>query len=98
MNIPVKDYLVIQEPKIAKSISIQVVSLKLNESVTLDVYLYDTNAYFIEKKIFHLENDEYKAWGNDDSYIENIIFSKIGLEKLDLIQHDNIIKTNNVIE
>ena len=38
--------------------------------------------YVLDEKIFLIEGEEYKEWGNDDNYLENLIFKKLGLIKI----------------
>lgn len=48
---------------------ITVQSIVLFESITLSVALIDTNDTTIEVRVMTITGEDYKAWGNDDSYI-----------------------------
>jgi len=37
--------------------------------------------HITETQIISIEGDEYNAWGSDDSYIYDLILSKVGLER-----------------
>jgi hypothetical protein len=87
MDLAIKDYVIPQEPLIAKRVNIQVVSMIFNERVTLQVLLYNKPDEFktvnVEEKFLVIEGEEYTAWGNDDTYLENLVLQKLGLEKAD---------------
>lgn len=58
---------------------INIVSLNLNVSVSVIVNCYDENSSFLFSKTFLIEGDEYLGWGNDDSYLINLISQKLGV-------------------
>jgi hypothetical protein len=61
---------------------INIVSLNLNVSVSIIVNCYDKNSSFLFSKTFLIEGDEYLGWGNDDSYLINLISQKLGVSIL----------------
>lgn len=65
-------------PRYATKIKIDV-AVVLNEKAIISVLFYEENTPLDMKRI-EIEGDEYKAWGNDDAYLEQIIYSKLGLE------------------
>jgi len=60
-------------------ISIQAQNLILNQSVDLQVMFYDVNKNIGDLKMLTLSGDDYKNWGNDDTYILNYVCTKFGL-------------------
>lgn len=98
-DISIKDFIITPEPIIVKSISINVMSMIFNKSVTLQVYMYSkTNEnikVMVDQKTILVEGDEYTAWGNNDTYLENLVFSKLGLQKADEVQVINESVTTN---
>lgn len=54
-----------------------VVGFVPNEFISFNVYLRDTNGNYIKNLIVDLSGNEYKEWGNDDSYITNYIEAAI---------------------
>ena len=61
---------------------INVISLNLNVSVSVIVNCYDENNSFLFSKTFLIEGDEYLGWGNNDSYLINLISQKLGVSVL----------------
>lgn len=56
---------------------INVISLNLNTSVSVIVNCYDNTMSFLFSKTFLIEGEEYLGWGNDDSYLINLISKKM---------------------
>lgn len=54
-----------------------ILELILFKSVRIAVYLYDENDILIDSTQFLFENTEYANWGANDSYIINLIKSKL---------------------
>lgn len=67
-------------PKIATRIKIDV-NVELDKRAYIRVSFYEADSEFqpLDTKIIVLEGDRYKAWGNDDAYIKNIVFSEFGI-------------------
>ena len=55
----------------------RITELKLFESLSLTVYLYDMRGQTIEIRHLKMEGDEYKAWSNDDTYVISWIKSQL---------------------
>jgi len=68
--------------KTISSFSIDVINIKLFQSAILNVILYDENKNYISSQSVEINGDDYKKWGNDDSYISNFIAQKLGLQLL----------------
>lgn len=68
-------------PKIATRIKIDV-GVVLDEKAIIRVSFYESDQEFqpIDTKILFIEGDEYRAWGNDDTYIKNIVFQRLGIQ------------------
>lgn len=56
---------------------IQILEIKMFESIRVAVYFLDSNDLHIDSTQFLIEKEEYNAWGNDDSYIVKLIKQKI---------------------
>jgi len=85
MDIVIKDKVIEQAPKIAKRICIDISRLKLHESVTVNVIFYsgaeDYMMEIVDEKQIEISGEEYTNWGNDDTYLETLVFQKLGIEK-----------------
>jgi len=66
--------------KYINSFTYSVKSFELSVQITFSVYLYDQNGQFIDVRIITIEGEDYKNWGNDDSYIIQYIANKLSLE------------------
>jgi hypothetical protein len=69
-------------PNIRKTITIckarvQILEIKIFESVRVAVYLLDSNDAVIDTTQFTIDGPEYNDWSNDDNYILKIIKQKI---------------------
>jgi hypothetical protein len=65
--------------KTINSVYIDVSSMVLGHSVTLSCYLKSDPNTVVEVKHLRIEGEEYKNWGNDDSYLLNLVFTKLGI-------------------
>jgi len=85
MNIPVVDKEIIQQPKIVKAIDLYIVNLNLNQNVSVKVNYYDSldiaNTNPFDTAYITIEGPEYEAWGSDDTYLENLVLQKLGLQR-----------------
>lgn len=61
------------------SFVISVVDLILNQSVAVNVCLYDENNILTDTTYFNISGDEYNNWGSNDQYLKNLIAEKLGL-------------------
>ena len=67
-----------KKSKTANKIRVFVNELRLFEYVRVTVLLYDDSTdELIETKIMTLQDDDYKAWGNDDKYILEYVKTKL---------------------
>jgi hypothetical protein len=78
MELPIQPMAI---PKIATRMKIDV-NVLLDEKAYIRVSFYEEDQEFqpIDTKMIIIEGDEYKAWGNDDGYIKNIVFQKLGIQ------------------
>lgn len=67
------------EQYVVTKLDIQILDLKLNESVLVLVSLYDEHEVRVSQKQIVISGDEYNAWGSDDQYLLTLIASKFGL-------------------
>lgn len=77
--------------KLATRITIDVKVL-LGEKAIVKVSFYEAGSEFspLDTQMFYVEGDEYKAWGNDDTYLENLIYNKLGLQKKSTISNEDL--------
>lgn len=94
MNLEIDDYELQQEPLIAKRIYIKLVELRFNESAKFEVYFYkaieEYDMRLVKTEIIEIKDDEYKEWKNDDNYIIDLIFRKLGIQKKNTISNDDL--------
>jgi len=69
-------------PKMAARIKIDV-SVLLGEKALVRVSFYEADVEYmpLDTKMFYIEGDEYAAWGHDDTYLDDLIFKKLGITK-----------------
>jgi len=61
-------------------VRIKIINLVLEQFVDVDVTIcHDDN--YIRSYNIRIEGEEYDNWGNSDIYLENLILSKLGLER-----------------
>ena len=67
-------------PKVASRMTMDI-TVVLNEKAFVKVSFFEDVEVFIplDTQLIIIEGDEYKAWGNDDSYIKNLVFRKLGI-------------------
>ncbi len=64
----------------SNTIKIRIMSVELFNSISICASLFENNN-LLDNKIFKIEGEEYKDWGNDDTYIIDLILSKLGMTK-----------------
>jgi len=69
-------------PNITRSIKIcqfkyQILDVQLFKSIRIAIYLYNENNILIESTQLLIEGEDYNRWAQDDTYITNLIKSKI---------------------
>ena len=72
----------IQNPKIAVSISIEILSIDLNTSANIKVLFYDDIGHIIDDKLLLLEQPEYTNWGSDDTFIISWVCEKLNIKTI----------------
>jgi len=69
-------------PNIKKTVTIckariQIMEIKIFESVRVAVYLLDDRDSIVDSTQYLIESSEYDAWSNDDKYLVNLVRQKI---------------------
>ena len=64
-------------------IDIQVRNVVLRTSVEIQVFFYENNNILGDIKTLILTGSDYTNWGNDDTYIVNMVCQKLGLTLAD---------------
>lgn len=57
-------------------------NIQLNRFVSFPVRLMDSDDNVISVENVLISGEEYNNWGSDDSYIETLILTKLGFQKL----------------
>ena len=57
-------------------------NIQLGQSVRFPVRLLDSNSNLLNIEFVEVSGDDYSNWGTDDSYINNLILTKLGLTAL----------------
>lgn len=71
------NFMIEKTPITINTIKIRALAIELFTSVTLSVELFDENSNNIDNKIIKLTGDDYAKWGNDDTYIKNVVINKL---------------------
>jgi hypothetical protein len=56
------------------------IKIKLFESASFTVLLYDVNEILCDSRYFELSKDEYLQWGQDDGYLIKYVKTKLAEE------------------
>lgn len=82
MIIDIKDYKIIKEVEI-KQVIIDIISIDFDNKIAIfkvffsnDIFNNDDSNKYVE-----IKGQEYEQWGNDDSYIFDLILQKLNLTK-----------------
>lgn len=78
MDISISPQPVPQPDLVVNKISINIDTMILGVSATFRVRLYTDNLSNVEKLV-KIEGEEYLNWSNDDNYIIQLIFQKLGI-------------------
>lgn len=62
-----------------KYIALTIIKIIPNESLLVEVTLYDENLVFLLNKKVKIEGEEYQLWREDDFVLLNLITSKLGI-------------------
>lgn len=68
--------------QVVKSIEIESGEVKLNQSASFVVKMLDENGRLVGIERVVISGDDYTNWGNDDSYVVELIMTKLGLTEL----------------
>lgn len=73
---------VVQEPVKASRVELRV-EVILGEKAIVRAVFYGRLVFEpVSTKIVIIEGEEYSKWGEDDSYLERIVYEKLGLNKV----------------
>jgi hypothetical protein len=61
------------------SFSIQNCAVQLFNGASLDAFMFDQNGQLYKVQRVNVDQEEYLAWNNDDTYIVNLVATKLGL-------------------
>ena len=58
------------------------VTVILDKKAIVRVSFFEQGAEYepLNSFVFYVEGDEYKAWGSDDTYIKNLVYSKMDIK------------------
>lgn len=65
---------------IINNVEMRVINLSLGKYVDVNAILKQDSS-FISSQNFRIQGEEYDNWGNDDTYLENLILQKLGLTR-----------------
>lgn len=69
------------EAPVVTKVEMEVMEMVLDSHVTMVVRYLNAAGNLLDNKFVKIEGDEYHAWGDDDSYITNLVLTKLGLTK-----------------
>jgi len=78
-NVPVVDKQIVKTYDV-NNVDIRIVNLNLGRSVDVNAVMKN-NGQFVEVKNFHIEGQEYDNWGASDTYLEDLVLSKLDLHR-----------------
>lgn len=65
---------------IINNVDLRITGLDLGKSVNVNAIMKHDEE-FIKSADLTISGEEYDAWGSDDSYLENLVLYKLGLNK-----------------
>ncbi len=77
INVNVQDSSYVKTNTINK-VLIRIMNVDLFNSITVCASLFE-NTTLVDNKVFKIEGTEYSNWGTDDTYIVDLILSKLGM-------------------
>ena len=80
---------VVQEQVVSKQVEFKVEVLLKEKAIVRAFFYNDNNPDPVAVKIVIVEGDDYKAWGQDDDYLETLAFQKLGLVKSNSVHNIN---------
>ena len=66
--------------KYIKHATIYAVEVQLHKYAVFRVSLNEDNGVIIQEHYIKIDGEEYDNWGSDDTYIKQLVLSKIGVE------------------
>lgn len=94
---------VVQEAVKANRIEMRVEVILGKKAIIRAFFYNDNNHDPISNRIFIIEGDEYSAWGQDDTYLEDLAYKKLGIniikveEKVESVVEESVVEENNNI-
>lgn len=85
ISVEINPFNYVTDVKIISRIEVHVFSIVLFESVTVMVTLCDDKDHVIDNKHIVISGDEYVMWSNDDSYLIDLVLTKLGLSKKSVV-------------
>ncbi len=80
INVNVQDSPYVKTNTINK-VLIRIMNVDLFNSMTVCASLFE-NTTLVDNKVFKIEGTEYSNWGTDDTYIVDLILSKLGMTQV----------------
>jgi hypothetical protein len=77
INVNVQDSSYVKTNTINK-VLIRIMNVDLFTSMTVCASLFE-NTTLVDNKVFKIEGTEYSNWGTDDTYIVDLVLSKLGM-------------------
>ncbi len=77
INVNVQDSSYVKTNTINK-VMIRIMNVDLFNSITVCASLFE-NTTLVDNKVFKIEGTEYSNWGTDDTYIVDLVLSKLGM-------------------
>ena len=84
--------------KTIKSIKIEQGEVILGSSVKFPVRFFDGNDNLLEVKFITISGDEYKNWGNDDSYIYDRVMSNLEVREAPMAERKLVKLAESLID
>ena len=66
---------------VVSKIEMEVMEMVLDSHVIMVVRYLNADGNLLDNKSVKISGAEYNAWGDDDSYITNLVLTKLGLTK-----------------
>lgn len=83
-QINIENYDITQPTLVATAVQMST-TVELYKRATVGVAFYDTRdplrTVFVGQQTVVIEGDEYTEWGNNDNYLEDLVFQKLGITR-----------------
>jgi hypothetical protein len=80
INVNVQDSSYVKTNTINK-VMIRIMNVDLFNSISVCASLFE-NKTLVDNKVFKIEGEEYSNWGTDDTYIVDLILTKLGMTQV----------------